>query len=486
MILPRHERAQRGALVTAIAEFGALLGNERVLSTPAARMAYECDAFTIAKGQADVIVLPETTAEVVAVCRIAHSYRMPIVPRGAGTGLSGGAMVVAGGVMVSTARMKKILSVDAPNRRAVVQPGVVNVKLSEAVKSYGLGFAPDPSSQFACTIGGNVAENSGGPHTLKYGVTTNHVLGLKIVLADGFELELGGPWEGKPGYDLVGLFVGSEGTFGIATEIVVRLIALPEAVRTMLAIFSSIDEASGAVSAVIRAGVVPAALELMDNTVIRAVEDAFGFGFPLEAAAVLIVEVDGRAPALDAVALRCEEILLGAGAVEVRHATSEPERQALWKSRKKAIGALGRYAPAHCTQDGVIPPSRLPAVLRAVAEISKRYRVRIANVFHAGDGNLHPVALFDDRDPDEVRRVLEAGAAILALCVKEGGTLTGEHGIGIEKISQMALVFSPDELALQGAVRDAWDPAGLMNPGKILPQRSCGEVGLLHRRAAAI
>ncbi|MBM3266641.1 MAG: FAD-binding protein [Candidatus Sericytochromatia bacterium] len=467
-------------------EFLALLGRERVLHAPADLLAYDCDAFTVAKGRPDVVVLPESTGEVAEICRIASRHGMPIVPRGAGTGLSGGGMAVTGGVLVGTARMKRILAVDVANRRATVQPGVVNAKLSEAVKASGLCYAPDPSSQFACTIGGNVAENSGGPHTLKYGVTVNHVLGVTVVRGDGEVLALGGTVEDMPGLDLVGTFVGSEGTFGIVTEAIVRLIPLPEGVRTMLGVFDSVDAASAAVASVIRAGVVPAALEMMDHTVIQAVEAAFGFGFPLDAAAVLIVEIDGAAPALPRVADLCVSVLRGAGAREVRVARDEAERQTLWKSRKKAIGALGRYAPAHCTQDGVIPPTRLPEVLRAIAEIAARYRIRIANVFHAGDGNLHPVALFDDRDADEVDRVLAAGAEILTLCVRLGGTLSGEHGIGIEKIGQMALMFSPDDLAAQEAVRAAWDPAGRMNPGKILPQRSCIEVGLLHRRAAPV
>lgn len=469
-----------------IRELTAVLGPGRVLHREADLLAYDCDAFTVAKGRPDVIVLPESTREVSEACRIAHRYGLPIVPRGAGTGLSGGMMAAAGGVMVATTRMRGILAVDAPNRRAIVQPGVVNARLSEAVKGLGLCYAPDPSSQFACTIGGNVAENSGGPHTLKYGVTTNHVLGLTVVLSDGTVVQLGGATEEPPGYDLVGLFVGSEGTYGVVTEAIVRLVPLPEAARTMLAVFDSIDAASAAVAAVIRAGVVPAALEMMDNMVIRAVEEAFQFGFPVEAAAVLIVEVDGMAAAIDAVKERCVEVLKGAGATMVRVARTEDERQTLWKARKKAIGALGRYAPAHCTQDGVIPPTRLPEVLRAIAQIAARHGIRIANVFHAGDGNLHPVAIFDDRDPDQVRRVLDAGAEILALCVRLGGTLTGEHGIGIEKIGQMGLVFGPDDLEAQEAVRKVWDPAGLMNPGKVLPQRSCVEVGLLRRRAAAV
>jgi glycolate oxidase len=476
----------RSAEPRLVAELTDLLGRSRTLSAPADMMAYDCDAFTVAKGRPEVVVLPETTEEVAAICRIAARYGRPIVPRGAGTGLSGGGMAVVGGVMIATARMKRILALDFDDRRAVVQPGLVNARLSEAVKAHGLCYAPDPSSQFACTIGGNVAENSGGPHTLKYGVTTNHVLGLTVVLADGSIVELGGSAEDSPGYDLTGLFVGSEGTFGIVTEVVVRLVPLPEASRTLLAVFDTIDLASAAVASVIRLGIVPAALEMMDNLVIHAVEEAFGFGFPLDAAAVLIVEVDGMASAIEGVKERCVSALREAGAREVRVARDEAERQQLWKSRKKAIGALGRYAPAHCTQDGVIPPTRLPEVLREVAAIAGRNRVRIANVFHAGDGNLHPVALFDDRDEDEVARVLAAGAEILALCVRTGGTLTGEHGIGIEKIGQMGLQFSPADLALQEAVRQVWDPGGRMNPGKILPQRSCVEVGLLHRRAAPV
>lgn len=463
-----------------------ILGADRVLDSSAALIAYDCDAFTIAKGRSLAVVLPETTAEVAAVCRLAFARGVPVVARGAGTGLSGGCMAAAGGIMVATARMKRILSVDLSNRRAVVQPGVVNAALTEAVRADGLCYAPDPSSQFACTIGGNVAENSGGPHTLKYGVTTNHVLSLTVVLADGSVVRLGDDVEDSPGYDLRGIFIGSEGTFGIVTEITVRLVPAPEAARTMLAVFDTIDSASAAVAAVLRAGIVPAALEMMDRLVIRAVEEAFGFGFPLDAAAVLIVEVDGIAAGVAEQAERAHSALINAGAREVRVARDEAERALLWKSRKRAIGALGRYAPAHCTQDGVIPPTKLPEVLREVAAIAAKYRIMVANVFHAGDGNLHPVVLFDDRDDDEIQRVLAAGAEILELCVRVGGTLTGEHGIGIEKIKQMPLLFSPDDLAIQDAVRRVFDPLGLMNPGKILPSRSCVEVGLLHRRAANV
>ncbi len=468
-----HELSPMKAFIASLEK---LLGRDRVLHTPAARMAYECDALTIAKHRPDVVVLPESTQEVSAVCKLAHATGVAVVPRGAGTGLSGGALAADGGVMIATARMNRILAVDVPNRRAVVQPGLVNTPLSEAVRSEGLGFAPDPSSQFACTLGGNVAENAGGPHTLKYGVTTNHVLGLTVVRSDGSIVTLGGTAEGLPGYDLVGLFVGSEGTLGVATEIVVKLVALPEAVRTMLAVFDSIAHASDAVGALIRSGIVPAALEMMDNLVIRAVEAAYGFGFPLDAAAVLIVELDGLAAGLDRQAVRASDILKASGAREVRLAKDEADRQLLWKSRKRAVGALGRYAPAHATQDGVIPPSKLPEVLAQIARIADRYRIRIANVFHAGDGNLHPIALFDDRDEDEIRRVIAAGGEILRLCASLGGSITGEHGIGIEKLAHMELLFGPDDLFIQDAIRRIWDPEGLMNPGKLLPQRACGEV----------
>ncbi len=468
-----------------IASLEKLLGRDRVLHTPAALMAYDCDALTIAKHRPDVVVLPESTREVAAVCKLAHDAGVAIVPRGAGTGLSGGALAADGGVMIAMARMNRILAVDVPNRRAVVQPGLVNSPLSDAVRSDGLCFAPDPSSQFACTLGGNVAENAGGPHTLKYGVTTNHVLGLTVVRSDGTIVTLGGAAEGMPGYDLVGLFVGSEGTLGVATEIVVRLVAIPEAVRTMLAIFDTIEHASGAVGALIRSGIVPAALEMMDNLVVRAVEAAFGFGFPVDAAAVLIVELDGLAAGLDRQAARARDILDASGAREVRLAKDEAERQLLWKSRKRAVGALGRYAPAHATQDGVIPPSKLPEVLEQIARIAERYRIRIANVFHAGDGNLHPIALFDDRDADEIRRVIEAGGEILRLCASLGGSITGEHGIGVEKMAHMELLFGADDLLIQDSIRQVWDPAGRMNPGKVLPQRACGEVGPLASQPAS-
>ncbi|HEU5288829.1 MAG TPA: FAD-linked oxidase C-terminal domain-containing protein, partial [Candidatus Limnocylindria bacterium] len=415
----------------------------------------------------DAVVLPNDTADVAALARFCHEHSVPIVPRGAGTGLSGGAIPVEGGVVVSFARMARILDIDAPNRRAVVQPGLINLHLSTAVAPHGLYFVPDPSSQKACTLGGNVAENSGGPHTLAYGVTTNHVTGLEIVLSDGTIVRLGGKAEDAEGYDLIGAFVGSEGTLGLVTEITVKLTALPEDKRTILAAFPTMDQASESVSAIIAAGVVPAAIEMMDNLATQAVEAAVGAGYPLDAGGILLVEVDGLRDGLDDAAVRIESICREHGATTLRRAANALEREKLWAGRKGAFAAMGRLAPAYYVQDGVIPRTRLPEVLRAVEEIGARYGVRVANVFHAGDGNLHPLVLF--ADASELERVHEAGREILTACVEAGGSITGEHGVGMEKNCYMPLQFAPADLAAMRRLKTAFDPAGLANPGKIFP-----------------
>lgn len=460
----------------ALAELVAALGPDAVLTKPHERLVYDADAFTIARGRPDVVVLPRTPQEVAAALRVAHAHGLPVVPRGAGTGLSGGCMAPQGGVMIALARMTRILGLDPLNRSALVEAGAVNLALSQAARPHGLHFAPDPSSQSACTLGGNVAENAGGPHTLKYGVTTNHVLGLEVATPDGDLIWVGGPAEDMPGYDLTGLLVGSEGTLGIVTRIWARLTPDPPAVRTMLASFATVSEASMAVTALIASGIIPAALEMMDRTIVEAVEAAFKFGFPLDAGAVLIIEIDGLEAGLDAEAEKAIALCQTHGAREVRLARDAAERDRLWLARKKAIGAVGRLAPSKVTQDGVIPRTKLPEVLARISEIGERYGLRIANVFHAGDGNLHPVVLFDERDPEQVRRVLDAGGEILDVCLEAGGSLTGEHGIGIEKLDHMARMFQPEDLAAMRRVREALDPTQRMNPGKLLPTPgSCSE-----------
>lgn len=459
-----------------VRDLQAALGADAVLSQPHERLVYDTDAFTIARGRPDVVVLPRTPEEVVTVVHLAARYGVPVIPRGAGTGLSGGCMAPQGGIMVALTRLTRILALDPLNRSALVEAGVVNLALSKAAHPFGLHFAPDPSSQSACTLGGNVAENAGGPHTLKYGVTTNHVLGLELVTPDGERVWLGGPAEDAPGYDLIGLVVGSEGTLGIVTRMLLRLTPNPPAVRTMLAAFASVADASQAVTRLIASGIIPAALEMMDRTIVEAVEAAFAFGFPQDAGAVLIVELDGLEAGLDTQAARAIAICREAGARDIRTARDAAERERLWIARKKAIGAVGRLAPSKVTQDGVIPRTKLPEVLSRISEIGHHFGLRIANVFHAGDGNLHPVILFDERDPEQVRKVLDAGSAILDVCLEAGGSLSGEHGIGVEKQDHMTRMFAPEDLAMMRRVRDAWDPDQRMNPGKLLPTpRACIE-----------
>jgi glycolate oxidase len=460
-------------IITALTE---LVGPDSVISSEDELRVYECDGSTLEKRTPSVVVLPGSPAEVAAVVRLLHRERVAFVPRGAGTGLSGGCLTVGAPVVICASRLNRILEVDFANRRAVVEPGVVNLWVTRAVEGQGMLYAPDPSSQPACTIGGNVAENSGGAHTLKYGATTNHVLGLDLVLPDGELVQLGGAVEDVPGYDLVGLTVGSEGTFGIVTRVVLRLVRKPESWKTILAVFETVDDACNAVSAIISAGMVPAALEMMDRVIIDAVEAAYHFGFPDDAGAVLIVELDGPAAGLDEQARRAAEICRTNRARELKVADDEVERAALWQSRKRAFGAMGRLAPNYCTQDGVVPRTRLPEILRTIATIAQRYRLRIGNVFHAGDGNIHPILLYDERDTEEVRRVLDAGREILAACVALGGTVTGEHGIGCEKVEQMPLIFTPHDLLVMQQLRAAFDPGGRCNPGKVFPAKG-GSVG---------
>ena len=460
-----------------------IVGPAGLIERAAEARVYECDGWTMAKQVPDVVVLPRTVEQAAAVVRVLHRHALPFVPRGAGTGLSGGCLPLEAPVMICTSRLDRIVEIDLANRRAVVEAGVVNLAVSRAVAAHRLLYAPDPSSQSACTIGGNVAENSGGPHTLKYGVTTNHVLAVELILPDGEVVELGGAMEDVPGYDLRGLVVGGEGTFGLVTRATLRLVREPEEWRTLLGVFETVAEASNAVSGIIAAGIVPAALEMMDRLIVAAVEAAFHFGFPTDAGAVLIVELDGAAAELDAQMRAVIDVCRAQGAREVRVAESEAQRAALWKSRKRAFGAVGRLAPNYCTQDGVVPRTKVPDILRAIGEISERHRLRIANVFHAGDGNIHPILLYDERDADEVRRVIAAGHEILRACVDLGGSITGEHGIGVEKIAELPLIFGPQDLLVMQQLRAVFDPDRRCNPGKIFPTPgACVEVSKPRRQ----
>ena len=457
-----------------IDNLSAIVGREHVLSKPDELLVYECDGLTQHKHRPRAVVFPSSTEETAAIMRELARANVPFTPRGAGTGLSGGALALNSGVVIEMARMRKILHIDVENRLAVVQPGVVNLHVSRAVAPFGLYYVPDPSSQPTCTIGGNIAESAGGIHCLKYGTTTDHVLGCRVVLAGGEVVDIG---QELPGYDLLGTFIGSEGTFGIATEATLRLSQLPPAVRTLLAEFLEVNDASHAVSAIIAAGVMPAALEMMDREIIRAVEaSVFAAGLPPDAGAALLIELDGIEAGLDDEAEKVKSICMEYGARTCRFARDEAERKKLWAARKGAFGAIGRISPDSMIQDAVVPRSRLPQVLGAAYDIASRYQLRIANVFHAGDGNLHPLICFDSRFPEDVRRVKEAGRELMQVCVAAGGTITGEHGVGLDKRELLPLVFSDADMDAMLRVRAAFDPLGLCNPGKIVPMlRGCGE-----------
>ncbi len=439
---------------------------------------YGRDASVI-EGRPGVVCFPLTTPEVQACVRIARAHDRAVVPRGSGTGLAGGAVPLAElePVVIVTTKMNRVLEIDADERVAWVEPGVLNLDLSRAVAHLGLHFAPDPSSQQSCSVGGNVATNSGGPHCLLYGVTTAHVLAVEVVLPDGQLAQLGGLDPDPPGYDLRGAFVGSEGTMGIATRIAVRLTPIPPAVRTMLADFTSVDAAAATVSGIIAAGIVPAALEMMDAEITRAVEAYVHAGFPDDAAAVLLIEVDGLVDGVEAAAAAVTDVAIANGARTVRVAADAAERALLWKGRKSAFGAIARIAPNYYLHDAVVPRTRLVEVLRKVYEIAGRYELRMMNVFHAGDGNLHPLIVFDRREPGVMDRVMAAGSEIITACVAAGGVLSGEHGIGLEKRDFMPLVFGPDDLDAQARLRAVFDPHGTCNPQKVLPAGSrCGDV----------
>ncbi len=463
----------------------AVVGPAGLLTAPTDLLVYECDGYTIEKNRPDVVVFPTSTEQLVQIVQACNRFGVPFLPRGAGTSLAGGCLPVGGGVMIALTRMKRILEVSTRDRYAVVESGVVNLWLTNHLRPQGYHYAPDPSSQGACTIGGNVATNSGGPHTLKYGVTVNHVLGLEFVLPDGQVVQTGGPTEDNPGYDLTGVIVGSEGTFGIATKAWVRISRNPEAYRTLLGVFETVDDATNTISDIIGAGIVPGALEMLDGLILEAVEAAFHFGFPLDAGAVLIMEVDGLEAGLDADAERIAAIARQNHAREVRRANTDAERLLLWKSRKQAFGAIGRLSPSYCTQDGVVPRTKLPHILREIRRIGEQYRLRIANVFHAGDGNIHPILLFDERDADQVKRVLAASHEILEECVRCGGSVTGEHGIGVEKIDFMPKLFTPDDLGMMLRLRQAFNPDNRCSPAKMLPTAgACIEPSKAGRRAA--
>lgn len=456
-----------------------VLGKDYVLSLPVDLAVYECDGETLDVARPDLVVLPKSTKQVQDVVRLANKYEVPVTPRGAGTGLSGGATAIMGGISLVLTRMTGIIEIDPVNRLAVVQTGATNSSVSKAAAKYGLYFAPDPSSQAASTIGGNIAENAGGPHTLKYGTTVNHVLGVKVVLPDGNITTFGGKVRDCFGLDLLGVFIGCEGTLGIATEATLRLSVRPEAVETMLAYFPTLSAGGQAVSEIVAAGVIPAAMEMIDQLTLNAVEDALKLGLNRDAGALLIVELDGPRAGISVhkeIVVQCAQ---ANQVLDINWAADAVERDSIWKARKAAFGSLGRIAPHGYVLDGVIPRSKLAQAITQIGEIGKKYDLVIANVYHAGDGNLHPCILFHRDNLEEVKAVMAAGAEILELCVALGGTLSGEHGIGIEKVAEMPNLFSAADLQAMELLRDAFNPRGLLNPGKILPAlKSCGESGL--------
>ena len=459
-----------------VAELKAVLGSQHVVTEPEQLRVYECDGLTGHRAVPELVVLPGSTEDVQAVLRACTRERVPFVARGAGTGLSGGATPMAGGVVVSLARMNRILEIDLHSHRIVVEPGVANLDVTRAVAGEGFFYAPDPSSQQVCTIGGNVAENSGGAHCLKYGFTTHHVTGLTFVLPDGEVVELGGKALDPDGPDLLGAIVGSEGTLGVVTRITLRIVRMPETIVTLLAGFHTTDAAGAAVSGIVAAGVMPSAIEMMDRLTIEAAERAVSPGYPAGAGAVLLVELDGVVEQVEDDAAEIERICAECGAFEIRAATSDADRARLWKGRKSAFAAMGRVATDYYVQDGVVPRTRLPEVLRRIEELSEEHGLRVGNVFHAGDGNLHPLVLYDS-NAGETERARELAEAILDACLDAGGSLTGEHGVGMDKACSMPRMFSERDLRVFERLRRAFDPLGICNPGKVIPTpRLCGEV----------
>ena len=459
-----------------IAALRAVLPADALLEQEEERRPYECDGLSAYRQLPYVVALPHTVEQVQAVLKLCHRHHIPVVARGAGTGLSGGALPHAEGVLLSLARLNRIVQIDPDGLTATVEPGVRNLAVSEAAAPHGLYYAPDPSSQIACTLGGNVAENSGGVHCLKYGLTVHNVCALKMLTLDGELLELGGTAPDAPGYDLMALAIGSEGMLGVVVEITVRLLPIPERAQVVLAAFDDVEKAGTAVGDIIAAGIIPAGLEMMDGFAIKAAEDFVHAGYPTDAAAILLCEVDGGNQEVSEHIAQIRAVLEAAGATLVRTARDEAERALFWKGRKAAFPAVGRISPDYYCMDGTIPRRHLPTVLRRTAELSREYGLRVANVFHAGDGNLHPLILFDANKPGELQRTEELGGKILELCVEVGGTITGEHGVGIEKLGQMCVQFQPEELNQFRAVKAAFDPLGLLNPGKGIPTpRHCSE-----------
>ena len=464
-----------------IDELIAVVGKQYVLYAPEDLIVFEYDG-SQATGYPEVVVVPGSAEEVAQTVKIAHQEGIPIVPRGAGTSISGGALASTGGILLPLTRLKKVLEVDTENLLAVVEPGLVNVDLSAAVSQFGLYYAPDPSSQKACTIGGNVSENAGGPHCLSYGVTTNHVLGLEVVLHNGDMMWVGGKVRDVPGYDLTGAIVGSEGTFVVVTKVIVRLMPKPESVKTLLAVYDDPIDATNTVTAVIGAGIIPAALEMIDSVVIQAVEKVIKAGFPMDAGAVLLIEVEGLEESAREEASAIEEICKANKATLVRAADDPAERERLWAGRKSAFGALGSVAPNYYIVDGVVPRSKLPEVMKKIEEIFSRYQVLAGNVFHAGDGNLHPIILFDEHEEGVKERVIQAGGEVMRACIDVGGALTGEHGIGVEKQMYMPWAFTQEDMDAMKRLRAAFCPSASFNPGKIFPDEAPShQESALHR-----
>ena len=468
MMVHTHVEVTVGAHQEMIGDLKAVVGDAYVVHEPEDLIVFEYDG-SVDRAMPLAVVLPASAEQVSGAVKAARRHGLPIVARGAGTGLSGGAVAEEGGVVLALTRMTNVREIDADNRLAVVETGVVNLDLSAAASKHGLYFAPDPSSQKVCTIGGNVAENSGGPHCLAYGVTTNHVLGMEVVLADGSIRWFGGRTREVPGYDVRGILIGSEGTLAVVTKVVFRLLKQPEAVKTLLAVFGEIEQASAAVSGIIAAGIVPAAMEMMDQMCIEAVEAGLHAGYPEGAGAVLLVEVDGLKEAVGEEAAKIEDVCARYGPIEVRTAVDAAERERLWAGRKGVLGALGRLAPNYYLVDGTIPRTKLLDVLSAITRIGEKYGLPIANLLHAGDGNLHPSVLFDEREPGQTQRALDAGGEILRLCVDSGGVLSGEHGIGLEKQEYMPLMFGDDDMQAMAKLGPAFSTGGMLNPGKIFP-----------------
>jgi glycolate oxidase len=453
-----------------------IAGNDAVLDRPEELMLYEYDA-GVDKSRPGAVVFAQNTRQVAEIMRLAWEKKIPVVPRGAGTGLSGGAIARKEAIVLSLARMNKILEIDTVNQRAVVQPGVVNLEVSNATAKYGYFYAPDPSSQKACTIGGNVSENSGGPHTLALGVTVNHVTGLEVVLPEGRVIRLGGKAQDSTGLDLTGFFVGSEGTMGVVTEITVKLTRLPEHVTTLLGIYNTVEDAANTVVAITQSGITPAALEMLDGWMVRCVEANVHAGYPEDAAAVLLIELEGMREAVEEQAEAVSAVCMQQKAREVRRARDEKQRQLLWLGRKTAFGAVGRVSPSYYTQDGVIPRTKVPYTLAEIERISKHYGLIIGNVFHAGDGNLHPLILFDARDPVQKENSKKAAKEIMACCLNFGGSITGEHGVGMEKMNLMPAMFTEDDLEIMVRLRNAFNPESILNPQKMIPDlRYCREI----------